>query len=352
MRTVVGLFDTFEHAQTVADDLVRRGFSRNDISIVSNDAAQAHTTDTPAEHTHHDSGAEGATTGAVIGTGIGAVAGLAALAIPGIGPVVAAGPLLAALGGAGIGAVTGGLLGGLADAGVPEEHAEIYAEGVRRGGALVMVTTDEHRAEWAIESMNRHSAVNIEERAAKWRDNGWSGYDPNAAAYGLKEVEAVRTSRDQLAAGELSGHYDEYMGKNVTGHGRTDNVGAPTTNAMAAAEEIHEDFKHEDERNAQPRSRHVRYYEAPTDAEMTDSEEREDLAHFNENYLRSGYTYNEFTPAYTYGRALAADDRYQGREWNDIERDARREWESDNPDTWDVYNDAMRVAYGRARMNQ
>jgi hypothetical protein len=70
---------------------------------------------------------------------LGLVAGLAALAIPGVGPIIAAGPIFTALTGAGIGAAAGGLIGALANTGMPEEDARIYAEEVRRGGVLVIV---------------------------------------------------------------------------------------------------------------------------------------------------------------------------------------------------------------------
>src|SRR6185437_13482826 len=85
----------------------------------------------------------GATTGAVLGGGAGLLAGLGMLAIPGVGPVVAAGWLVATLAGAGagaaVGAAAGGLVGSLTAAGVPEREAHVYAEGVRRGSSLVTV---------------------------------------------------------------------------------------------------------------------------------------------------------------------------------------------------------------------
>ena len=100
----------------------------------------------------------------------------APLAIPGIGPIIAAGPIAAALAGAGIGAATGGLIGGLTDLGIPDEEAHTYAEGVRRGGTLVTATAHtEMQAARAVDILHRHGAVDIEERAASWRQDGWSG---------------------------------------------------------------------------------------------------------------------------------------------------------------------------------
>src|SRR5919107_1694440 len=95
-----------------------------------------------------------------------ASAGLGALGTPGLGPSVAAGWLVAALTGAGIGAAAGGLLGALTGAGVSEEHAHVYAEGVRRGGNLVTVRADESRATEAEGIVARHNAVDTEARAS------------------------------------------------------------------------------------------------------------------------------------------------------------------------------------------
>ena len=119
------------------------------------------------DHRHHQTGTEadaatgggtGATLGTLVGGGAGLLAGIGALAIPGIGPIVAAGWLVAALTGAGVGAAAGGLLGALTQAGIGEEQAEVYAEGVRRGGNLVTVRTDDSRATEVEAIMQRHNA--------------------------------------------------------------------------------------------------------------------------------------------------------------------------------------------------
>ena len=104
--------------------------------------------------------------------------GWALLAIPGIGPIVAAGPLVAALTGAGIGAVAGGLIGALTDVGVPEEEAGYYAEGVRRGGTLVTINAEDSMADQAIDILEDHNAVDVEQRASAWKQSGWTGYSP------------------------------------------------------------------------------------------------------------------------------------------------------------------------------
>lgn len=195
-KTVVGLFDSYAEAQHVVQDLMDSGFRRDDISVVANESARGATG--AREVGERSKADEGAASGAVGGTVIGGAAGLligaGLLAIPGIGPVLAAGPLAAAIGttaatvgagalGAGIGAATGGLLGGLVGAGVPDEDAHFYTEGVRRGGTLVSVSTDDAMANRAFSIMQRHGAVDIDDRRSEWRRGGWTGFDPNAGPY-------------------------------------------------------------------------------------------------------------------------------------------------------------------------
>ncbi|HJU23775.1 MAG TPA: hypothetical protein VJ891_14815 [Casimicrobiaceae bacterium] len=139
--------------------------------------------------------ATGAITGGVVGGAAGLAASLAGLAVPGIGPIIAAGPIVSLLTGAGVGAVAGGLIGGLTDMGVPRADAEYYAEAVRRGGALVTVRADDARAERAAEMMRSHGAIDIERRAEQWRERGWTGFDENAAPYTAAEVARERDAR-------------------------------------------------------------------------------------------------------------------------------------------------------------
>src|SRR4051794_25105271 len=197
-KTVVGLFDTAAEAQSVVQELINSGFQRNDISLVANDAKGEYANYREASREVGATGsstAEGAGAGAVGGGVLGGVFGLlvgvGALAIPGIGPVLAAGPLAAALGaagastlvGAGIGAAAGGIIGALVGAGIPEEDAGFYAEGVRRGGTLVLVKSSDDMAQRAYDAMRRYGAVDVDERSGSWRTSGWKGFDANAEPY-------------------------------------------------------------------------------------------------------------------------------------------------------------------------
>jgi uncharacterized protein (TIGR02271 family) len=200
-KTVVGLFDTTEGAERAVRDLYSRGFSRDDISIVANNASGAYSADTTAVG-DGDTTAEGAGAGAVGGSVLGG--GLGLLVIPGIGPVAAAGTLAAVLGstavGAGIGAAAGGLIGALVGAGVPEEDAQIYAEGVRRGGTLVTVSTTDERADDAVTALEAGDPVNIDERHAELRQSGWDRFDSAAEPYNTNQIDEFRsTSRASVA---------------------------------------------------------------------------------------------------------------------------------------------------------
>jgi len=106
--------------------------------------------------------------------------------------VIAAGPIAAALTGAGIGAVTGGAIGALTHVGVPEEHAQHYAEGVRRGGTLVTVSSPDVLAPRVTDVMTRYRAVNVSDRAAKWRESGWKGFDASAPALTAEDIRRER----------------------------------------------------------------------------------------------------------------------------------------------------------------
>jgi hypothetical protein len=195
VKTIVGSFDSFNEAHQVANDLRAAGFLDSDISIVANNAAGDYREDSRvavAKDSDTSATAKGAVTGAVVGGGAGLAASLAGLAIPGIGPIIAAGPIVATLAGAGTGAVAGGLIGGLVDLGVPETDAQYYAEAVRRGGALVTVRTDEARAGEVTDILRQHGAVDIEGRVERWRETGWERFDQDAPPYTPEQIQRDR----------------------------------------------------------------------------------------------------------------------------------------------------------------
>ena len=192
-RTITGLFDSFDAATQAVSDLEAAGIPHRDISIVANNAENRWSSPAGRSAVKPGSGAAaGASMGAALGGGAGLLAGLGLLAIPGLGPVVAAGWLAATAVGAVAGGAAGGLVGSLTDAGVSPEHAEIYAEGVRRGGSIVTARVDDALASRAESILSDRGAVDPDVRGAAYRKSGWSGFDQNARTLTVEEIERER----------------------------------------------------------------------------------------------------------------------------------------------------------------
>jgi hypothetical protein len=213
--TISRLFDNYPAAERAVTELEAAGLAHSEISIVSNNSDSWYKTDRKtASNTGSkvdrdgdgiDDRAEGAGTGAGIGAAIGGAAGLLTglglLAIPGVGPVVAAGWLVTTIAGAATGGVTGGIIGALTQAGVSKDDAHVYAEGVRRGGTLVSARVpDGDRARY--EAILDRAAVNLNERATAYRNTGWSGFDPSADPYDADKVRRERELYDSRRAAE------------------------------------------------------------------------------------------------------------------------------------------------------
>jgi hypothetical protein len=200
MTTVSGLFDNYDDALTATNKLQALGIDRANISIVANNTDDWYGRRTASADTDSEAGedaAKGAGLGAVVGGAGGLLAGLGLLAIPGIGPVVAAGWLAATAAGAVAGAAAGGAVGGIVGAmtseGVPETEANVYAEGVRRGGTLVSARVDDNRAAEARAILNTNRAVDLTARERSYRESGWSRFDPDAPTYTAEEVARERS---------------------------------------------------------------------------------------------------------------------------------------------------------------
>jgi hypothetical protein len=182
-KTVTALYENYPKANSAVQDLVNHDFQRDDISLM---AQEALTKDDVRLLEEAMSGVPtGLGLGAAIGVVGGLVLGLSALTIPGIGPVIVGGTLIAALVGAGVGVAAGGIIGALVDMGVPDEEAHYYAEGVRRGGVLVMVRAADDVAERAASVLATHDPIDFTQRVEEWRQSGWSRFDADAAPSAL-----------------------------------------------------------------------------------------------------------------------------------------------------------------------
>jgi hypothetical protein len=206
-KTLTRVYDDYASADLTVRELKAAGLGDSHIGLVASNADGWHKPgggDVNPEHDKDRDGKDDRAEGAAAGSGLGAVAGgavgvaagLGALAIPGIGPVVAAGWLAALASGAVAGGVAGGIIGALVETGTSKENAELYAEALRRGGAIVTakVPDDEETKYTAIMDRN---AFNITERAADYRGSGWKGYDPAAPAY---TADQIRRERDSYRA--------------------------------------------------------------------------------------------------------------------------------------------------------
>jgi uncharacterized protein (TIGR02271 family) len=396
----MALYEDFETAQDVVEDLIEAGFPRDHISLIANNTEGHYTIDADGDDVSAD---EGAGFGAVVG----GLLGLAVALIPGIGPVVAAGPLAAIVStaiGAAAGAVTGGLVAGLVDFGVPEDEAEYYAEAVRRGSTLVSVVTEEENLARAQEIMNRHNPIDLEERASMWQANGWQGYQADAQPYTADQINQEREQYRTLATGEQTKfdvvEEELHVGKREVEKGgvrvhsyvtetpvreqvnlrqehvRVDRhpVDRPASEADINAfhEGVIEVAEHAEEavvskqarvveevvvgKEVNERTETVEDTVRRTDVEVEqmntgtrfqpfETYDQRFRTHYQTNFANSGYGYDQFMPAYRYGYGLATNDQYRGYDWTRLEPEARRTWEADHPNTWDRFKDAIRDAW-------
>jgi hypothetical protein len=172
MRTITRSYETYDAARRVVEELQSAGFPAANISLIGRH-----------ERADDSNAGEGAGIGAAIGGTAGLLAGLGLLAIPGIGPVVAAGWLASTAAGAAAGGVAGGIVGAFTSAGEDEETANYHAETVRRGGSVVSVRASEDQAPAAEAIMDGAVPIDRDERLTEYRNEGWTRFDENAERY-------------------------------------------------------------------------------------------------------------------------------------------------------------------------
>jgi uncharacterized protein (TIGR02271 family) len=371
------LLDNNREAQQVIRALVDSGFKSEDIGMMSRqEEAEAkgrgsYTGSERHERKEADTGDTlgGAGKGAAIGGGAGLLVGLATLAIPGIGPLVAAGPIATALAGLGVGAAAGGIIGALANVGVSEEDAHYYAEGVRRGGVLVTVRTDDRDAERAAQIMRDHGAVDIDKRGEEWRKGGWSRFDEKAGPYTAEPTSGEREATIPMV------EEDVQVGK------RQVSRGGVRVYSHTAERPVQEDVSLREERAKverrpvdRPATEHDRdafkdrsYEVRETGEEPVVSKQarvKEEVSIGKEGTSRTE-TVRETARRQDvqvenlqedrdldknvsqYVDTLAKNKRYEGKAWSEIENDVRTDWERDRPGTWDRSKGSIRSAWER-----
>ena len=287
-KTVAALYDDFETSVQAVEQLVATGFDREQISLIAHSDDErlqgyVHDPDTPEDRS------DGAGLGAVVGGLGGLLLGISAIAIPGVGPVITAGSIAMGLVSGGLGALAGGMIGAMVDAGIPDEEAELYAEGVRRGGAVVMVQAADDRAALAAMTLNRFAPVDIESRTQTWREQGREGDLSDPATR-----DAVRRAEGNIEEVEPE---------------------------IGMGDELRLDFE---------------------DDETFFKE------HYDAHYASTGRAYENCRPAYRYGFELGQQRAHRGRSWEEVEANVRPYWEHSHPDSdWDSLRDAVRAGWER-----
>jgi hypothetical protein len=216
--TIVRLFDNPADALRAVRRLEALGIDNDDISLVANNREGWYDKDgvrqeklaysdrprtkkgmkdddLDGEDDRLEGAGDGAMTGGVIGAGAGLLAGLGMLAVPGLGPIVAAGWLASTATGAAAGAVAGGVVGGILGAltheGVDRKDAEVYAESIRRGGAVVVVRNNNDRRREVEQALSDYS-TDATVRGDYYRSGGWAGYDERAPDWDETQIAADR----------------------------------------------------------------------------------------------------------------------------------------------------------------
>jgi hypothetical protein len=196
--TISRLYNSYTEAREAVLRLEAAGVKHGDISVIASNAdnwysadRKAGTRDLDRKDDRSEAAGTGAGVGAAVGGAAGLLAGLGLMAIPGVGPVVAAGWLAATLTGAVAGGATGGIIGALTQAGVGKEEADLYAEGLRRGGAVVSARVADGDAA-RLQALMDHSSVAIADRSAAYRKAGWTSFDPEATPYSSEQVRRER----------------------------------------------------------------------------------------------------------------------------------------------------------------
>jgi uncharacterized protein (TIGR02271 family) len=397
---VVGVFDNHEDARVAIEALKDAGFDANTISILTPDRRA---TREIAEDTGSQA-AGGAATGALAGGVLGGIGGwlvgIGALAIPGVGPFIAAGAFASALGGAALGAGVGAIAGALVGMGVPEEHAEYYEGEAKAGRTLVTVKAADRYTD-AQRIMREHGAYDVESRHAGVGSQAASATDTRmASASTATDVRRAPTHDQdtmQLRQEELVADKERVetgrveIGKNVVEEKRTLEV--PVTREEVTIERTPVDRRPADQSiddNRGNRTISVPVHEEQVDVEkravvyeevgvgkrevqdterVSDTVRREEArierqgdvrvggASWDEampgyrdrwqaRYGTTGGRWEESEPAYRYGYEMRDRPDYRGRSWSQVEPEFQRDWTQRNPDKpWDRVKESIRETW-------
>jgi hypothetical protein len=191
MKTVTGVFLSVDAAERAIRDLERQGISNDNIDLIAGNDQNRHDEYLKKSKEASTSTGAAAASAASIGGGFGIIATLAALSIPGVGPIIAGGAMATILAGMGVGAAAGGLLGAFKNMGISHEEAPLYEEAVRRGAVIAIAKVDESMEQDAVAAMRQHGARDIQDVADTWKASGWNG--PSSDPHPYTSDSSVRT---------------------------------------------------------------------------------------------------------------------------------------------------------------
>jgi len=393
--TVVGVFDDRERAREAIEALKEHGFSGDAISILTPDkqATQDIADDTGA---HAGSGAAtGAVAGGLLGGIGGWLVGIGALAIPGVGPFIAAGAFATALGGAAIGAGVGAIAGALVGMGVPEEHARYYEGEAKAGKTLVTVRADS-RYDDAQRILRDSGAYDVESRGQSAVATGTAGMQNESFARPTRDDrDTVQLRQEELVANKERVETGQVqVSKDVVSEQRTMDV--PVTREEVVIERhpverrpsdspiddreqpisvpVHEERVDLEKRTVVYEEVGVGKREVQDTQQVSDTVRREEARieregdanvgtgggrvtsweqampsyrqRWQERYGNSGNTWEDAEPAYRYGYEMRSRPEYRQRAWSDVEPEVQRDWSQRNPATpWERAKESVRETW-------
>lgn len=188
-QTITRIYDSFHDARAVVQNLKAAGLTNSDISVMAHEEHHRGDLGTDVDTLPSDGSATGtgASVGATVGGAAGLLTGLGLMAIPGVGPLVAAGWLATTAAGAVAGGLTGaaagGVVGALTDNGIDKADADTYAEALRRGAILISVRATDAHQDHVRSVMDSSRPADLAMRRRGWEQEGWTSYDPASGPY-------------------------------------------------------------------------------------------------------------------------------------------------------------------------
>jgi len=314
MGTVVGLFETRDEAVAAVEALKEAGFAAGDMSLVMRDRGEAAevAVDAGVADASGDAAAKGALGGGLLGGFAGLVLGAGALAIPGIGPIIAAGPIVAMLTGGALGAATGGILGVLTEAGVPDDETEHYRAGVERGGILLSARVPDGREAEARAALG-DAGLHDRGRHRESREADSEIRHPseltgtNSDLHSKKESTEMATSKHKDEGKGVAGTAGGGAAGALAGAGIGAAVGGPVGAAVGAG---------------------IGAIAGSATGAAVDYEAHEPSfrTEYESSAAKGSHKWEEVSPAYRYGWESHDRPEYQGKSWSQVSSHLKKGW--------------------------